>query len=115
MLAMRRALLVCLCLAVAPRFSNAEPLPGTQALTTPGDLAKQMVEGIDRFLTRQASATDERRAEFWKPDYTSPAAYEASVALNRARLRRILGITRSESMSGLLGDPQRTFDFLARG
>ena len=34
-----------------------EPLPGTLPLTAEGDLAAQMVDGIDRFLLREISAT----------------------------------------------------------
>src|SRR5215213_3335928 len=38
-----------------------EPLPGTQPLTAQGDLASQMVEGIDRFLLRETNESPARR------------------------------------------------------
>jgi len=61
----------------------SEPLPGTQPLTAQGDLASQMVEGIDRFLLKETEATVERRAALWaKPQ--DPAA-------RRQRLAKIIG------------------------
>src|SRR5207253_9829491 len=73
-------------------LAPAEPLPGTQPLTRPGDLAAQMVTGIDAYLTHQLADSVEARWAFWKPDYSSGEAYARSVEPNRERLRRILGI-----------------------
>jgi cephalosporin-C deacetylase-like acetyl esterase len=70
----------------------AQPLPGTKLLETRDDLARVMVEGIDRYLTKRTAESVARRAEYWKPDYTSAEAYEKSIAPNRERLRRILGV-----------------------
>ncbi|MDZ4290150.1 MAG: hypothetical protein U0984_19445, partial [Prosthecobacter sp.] len=66
-------------------------LPGAAELKAEGDLSEQMVAGMDRYLDRATVAAVAARAQFWKRDFTSAAAYEASVAPNRARLRRILG------------------------
>ena len=52
-----------------------QPLPGTAALTAEGDLAAQMVEGIDRFVDRELAASIARR----------PAAPD------RQRFRKIIG------------------------
>jgi dienelactone hydrolase len=82
--------LVALSLFVSPL--SAQTLPGTKPLTKDGDLAGQMVEGIDRYLTRELAASVAKRKEFWKPDFSSPDAYTKSVEPNRARLRKILGI-----------------------
>ena len=41
----------------------AEPLPGTQPLTLDGDLASQMVDGIDRFFLRETAESVARRAK----------------------------------------------------
>ena len=41
--------------------ADARPLPGTAPLTLQGDLAAQMVAGIDRFLARQLQAVVDRR------------------------------------------------------
>src|SRR5579872_6522652 len=71
---------------------SRDPLPGTAALTPAGDLAGQMVAGIDRFLTRETDASIERRTRFWKRDFSSRRSYAASLAPNRQRLRKILGV-----------------------
>jgi dienelactone hydrolase len=70
----------------------ADPLPGTKPLTTEGDLAAQMVAGIDKYLMRDLEASVKKRQEFWKPDYSSAEAYLKSVEPNRERLRKILGV-----------------------
>ncbi len=70
----------------------AEPLPGTQPLTLEGDLAAQMVAGIDKYLMRELAESVEKRKVFWKADRSSPEAYDKSVQPNRERLKAILGI-----------------------
>jgi len=68
-----------------------EPLSGTKLLETEGDLASQMVDGIDRFLLGELAASVELRSRHWKRDPSSPEKYNASVGPNRARLARIIG------------------------
>src|SRR5579884_4306353 len=77
-------------LALAPL--RAEPLPETKPLTRDGDLASQMVEGIDKYLMRELAASVEKRKQFWKPDFSSVEAYRKSVQPNRERLKKILGV-----------------------
>ena len=72
--------------------ADALPLPGTAALTLQGDLAAQMVAGIDRFLARQLQAVVDRRPGRWQRDIASHEAYETSVAAKRKRLRKIVGL-----------------------
>src|SRR5262249_4674106 len=57
-----------------------------------GDLAAQMVAGIDKYLTRELAASVAKRKQFWKQDFSSPEAYARSVEPNRQRLRKILGV-----------------------
>jgi len=57
-----------------------------------GDLAAQMVAGIDRFLMRETEASIARRARHWQRDVSSPEAYTRTVEPNRQRLRRIIGV-----------------------
>jgi dienelactone hydrolase len=73
--------------------AHAQPpvLPGTQSLTETGDLSAQMVAGIDRMLMRELERSVSARAQYWRRDFSSVAAYEQSVAPNRERLRRCLG------------------------
>ena len=101
---------------------HAQPLPGTKPLEMQGDIAKQMVEGIDRYLTRELAASVEKRKAYWKPDYTSAEAYEKSITPNRERLKKILGVvdTRATEMPAIMftNDPKgldRVFLTLAKG
>jgi len=90
------ALLLLLALAVIPTALLAAitpaTLPATEPLTWNGDIASNMVAGIDRFLLRQLETSIEQRARFWQPDFSSPAAYTKSVEPNRKRLAQILGV-----------------------
>lgn len=75
----------------------AQPLPGTDPLTIQGDLADQMVTGIDRYLTRALAASRDRRNEYWMPDHRSDGRtdtnnYTKSIKRNRERLAHILGV-----------------------
>lgn len=65
---------------------------GTMPLTIEGDLASQMVDGIDRFLLKEIENTAATRAERFKVDTSSPEAYEASLKPHREKLARCLGI-----------------------
>jgi len=71
---------------------DAAPLAGTGRLEIEGDIAARLVDGVDRFLLRELARSADRRAAHWQRDLTSIAAYEASVAPNRARLAHILGV-----------------------
>jgi dienelactone hydrolase len=69
-----------------------ETLPGTKPLTLKGDLAEQMVAGIDRFLMRELERTHRQRPARWKLDTSSTEAYERSLQPYRARLAHMLGV-----------------------
>src|SRR5215813_9301216 len=71
---------------------SGAPLPGTKPLTMGGDIASELVAGVDRFLLRQVDESTARRSRHWKRDVSSAAAYEASVEPNRMRLAHILGV-----------------------
>jgi dienelactone hydrolase len=73
-------------------IKNGEPLPNTKPLTMEGDIAEQLVAGVDKFLLREIDKSVERRAKFWKRDFSSPEAYNKSIEPNRKRLAHILGI-----------------------
>jgi dienelactone hydrolase len=91
MLTIRFSSMLFLFLRLVPS-SLAAPLAGTEPLTRDGDLAAQMVAGIDNYLMRELAASVEHRKSFWKPDYSSVEAYQKSVRPNRERLKKILGI-----------------------
>lgn len=68
------------------------PLPGTKPLKMGGDIASELVDGVDRFLLRQTAESIAKRAHHWKRDTSSARAYESSVEPNRKRLAHILGV-----------------------
>jgi dienelactone hydrolase len=87
------ALLVVPARADEPKpVKDGPPLPDTKPLTMQGDIAMQLVEGVDKFLLREIDKSVERRARHWKRDFSSPEAYNKSIEPNRKRLAHILGI-----------------------
>ncbi len=85
------SLAVFCALAFSGSLAWADPLPGTQNLEMQGDLAEQMVAGIDRFLLGEIAESVGKRPRHWKRDVSSAEKYNASVAPNRARLAKIIG------------------------
>jgi dienelactone hydrolase len=68
------------------------PLPGTEKLSLEGDIASQMIDGIDRFLLRKLDESVEKRGRHWNRDFSSAEAYSRSIEPNRKRLAHILGM-----------------------
>ena len=66
-------------------------LPGTAPLLQNGDFATQMVDGINRFLIKNTSASILKRSLLWHPDYESSNSYRQSLSSNRERFRKIIG------------------------
>ncbi len=75
----------------AARAAETEPLPNTKPLDLEGDLARLMVDGMHKFLDRELAASVEKRKALWKPDFSSPEAYQKSLEPHRQRLRKIIG------------------------
>ena len=67
-------------------------LPGAAPLTLEGDIASNLVAGVDRFLLRQTEVSLEQRATRWHRDFTSADRYTASIATNRQQLAHLLGV-----------------------
>ncbi|MBN9522208.1 hypothetical protein J0H58_27430, partial [bacterium] len=85
-------LLPALALLAAATAAPAAELPNTKPLTETGDLAAKMVAGMHKYLDRATAESVQKRAALWKPDFTSPEAFEKSVEPNRERLRKYLGV-----------------------
>ena len=68
------------------------PLPGTAPLTLSGDIASQLVDGVDRFLLAELEESVAKRERFWHRDTSSPEKYSTSLEPNRRRLAQILGV-----------------------
>ena len=77
---------------------DTSPLADTHPLTLRGDIASELVAGVDRFLLRETARSVERRAAFWKREFSSPEVYGRSIQTNRDRLAFILG-TRDKRVS----------------
>ncbi len=71
---------------------SIDTYPGTKPLTLEGDIASEMIDGIDRFLLREIEQSVDGRAKHWQRDFSSPEAYTASIEPNRKRLAHILGV-----------------------
>jgi dienelactone hydrolase len=57
-----------------------------------GDIASELVAGVDRFLLKQIDQSTAQRAKYWNRDFSSLRAYDVSVGPNRRRLAHILGV-----------------------
>ena len=68
-----------------------QTLYGTTELTLEGDLAAQMVEVLDGYVTDGVARSPEKRDALWNRDYSSHGAYTESVEPNRARFRKQIG------------------------
>jgi dienelactone hydrolase len=66
-------------------------MPGTARLSASGDLAAQMVDGINEYLARETSVAARERERFWHQDFSTLEAYERSIEGNRRDLRRLIG------------------------
>ncbi len=55
-----------------PAAKDVSPLPGTKPLTMTGDIASQLVEGVDRFLLAEIGESIERRGQHWNRNTSSP-------------------------------------------
>ena len=70
---------------VYAQSADVEPYPGTEPLMMEGDIASELVSGVDRFLLRKLAASIEQRPQYWQRDFASSEKYVASVQTNRER------------------------------
>jgi dienelactone hydrolase len=73
-------------------FGQEERLPGTEPLVATGDLSAAMMDGLHRCVERKIAESVGKRAALWKRDPSSREAYEKSVAGNRERFLKIIGV-----------------------
>ena len=71
---------------------QGDPLPGTSPLELEGDIASQLVEGVDRFLLREIGLSAEMRQQYWQLDVSSHETWSRSLQSLRDRLAHILGV-----------------------
>jgi dienelactone hydrolase len=82
----------------APAEKASSAFPGTQLLQE-GDFAKQMIDGIGKFLENKTSQSISGRGKYWNRDLSSPARYAESIQPKRLRLAAMIGVV----------DPRVTF------
>lgn len=70
---------------------TTQTLQGTNPLRLDGDLAAQMIEALDGYVSRAIENSVEKRDGLWHRDYSSHDAYAESVQPNRARFRKQIG------------------------
>ena len=76
--------------------SLGQHLANTKPLERNGDIASQLVEGVDRFLLKAISEALETRSQQWNRNVTSRSSYQASIEPNIEELKRILGVIESD-------------------
>ncbi len=86
------AILAFLGISPAAAQEKVQPLPGTKPLTLQGDIASQMIDGIDKFLLKQLAASYSRRWRSWDLDFTSAEAHQKVVSRHRKHLATMLGV-----------------------
>ena len=69
-----------------------DQLEGTEELTWEGDLSTRMMDGLHVFAERKIAQAIEDRDRFWRRNTSSPDAYEDSIAANRQRFRKLIGL-----------------------
>ena len=85
--------IICTALSLSvDRWCKADPLLGTEPLTTKGDFVSMMESGMHRFLLDKTADSIQRRSVYWHRDLSSPERYAQSVAPNREHLAKILGV-----------------------
>src|SRR4030095_3669967 len=77
------------------------PLAGTAPLVIEGDLAVQMVEGIDRWLDAETARAREARKGKWKLDVSSADAWIKSLTPKRELLRAMIGAVDSRTAGAI--------------
>ncbi len=84
--------------AISQDTAPSRSLAGTAALDIQGDIASELVAGVDRFLLKELGKSVEKRINFWpKPESTDgnaarDSAYESATATLRQELRMRIGM-----------------------
>ena len=86
-------------IAIATALLVGNPVPaaeaflsGTERLQGERDFSEEMLGGMARYLDRALAASVAQRSSRWRVDFSNRENYERSVAPNRSRLARILGV-----------------------
>jgi dienelactone hydrolase len=81
-------------LAALPGAARAtdEPLAGTKPVTIPDSIYDTQYKQTEDLLMKRIAQSAQVREEIWKRDFSSPQAYAASIAPNRATVAKLIGL-----------------------
>ncbi|MCS7239271.1 MAG: dienelactone hydrolase family protein [Thermoguttaceae bacterium] len=86
-------IMTALCLLILPSsLAQADALPGTEPLELSGDLHLRIIDQAHAFLDRKLAEAVDKRSSYWSYDFSDVDAYRRSVAGNRQRFRKIIGL-----------------------
>ena len=85
--------------------SSVRPCRAPDPSPLKGDIASELVAGVDRFLLKQLDESVKTRERYWKREFSSLKAYDASIEPNRKRLAHILGVRDPLTQSGTAEHP----------
>ena len=80
-----------LLLVFAAALVHGAALPGTALLHESRDWKRETTAQLDALLVQRTEVTRVARPQHWQRDFSSPGAYERSIAPNRQRLRERIG------------------------
>lgn len=83
---------LCACSSLALAADFPDQLADTEELVWTGELADRMMDGLHRFVEQKIATAIEARDQQWRRDTSFAAAYEKSIASNRDRFRKIIGM-----------------------
>lgn len=91
--------LICIFIALLNQLQAADSgiviIPATAPLTWAeegAELSDRLMDGAHAFVDRQMAEAKGKRAKFWNYDFASPEAYLKSIATNRERFRKMIGV-----------------------
>ncbi len=74
------------------QHASLDRLPDSRPLELTGDIASELVAGVDRFLLHELEESIARRSGYWQRDFSSPEAYQKSIEPNRQHMAHRLGV-----------------------
>ena len=77
---------------IAAEDLDPPTLPGTPPLEWTEEPSVRIVEEAHRYLDQKLAESVSLRQQYWKRDFSSPAAYRKSIEPNRQRLKKIIGV-----------------------
>lgn len=90
------SLVALLCVTQVRGQSAPKVMPATAELTLSGDIASQLVDGVDRFLLKKLNQSVQQRAATWPVPSAEQADFRKATSAQRQRLGKQLGLIDNE-------------------